>query len=87
LIGPDTVNTLPPATLEAFKDHGRVTRTIDTPEALERAHKTMQALKEVGIDLQAVTLQLQLEGVKSFADSYDQLIQTLEERRRTLAHA
>ena len=37
LIGPDTVNTLPPATLEAFKDHGRVTRTLDTPEALERA--------------------------------------------------
>ena len=37
LIGPDTVNTMPPATLEAFKDHGRVSRTVDTPEALERA--------------------------------------------------
>jgi transaldolase/glucose-6-phosphate isomerase len=87
LIGPDTVNTLPPATLEAFKDHGRVTRTLDTPEALERARQTMQGLKEVGINLDEVTLQLQREGVKSFADSYDQLIQTLEERRRALARA
>jgi transaldolase len=87
LIGPDTVNTLPPATLEAFKDHGHVTRTIDSPEALERARQTMRDLKEVGIDLDAVTLQLQREGVKSFAESYDQLIHTLEERRRALAHA
>ncbi|MEA3059640.1 MAG: transaldolase / glucose-6-phosphate isomerase [Sphingomonadales bacterium] len=87
LIGPDTVNTLPPATLEAFKDHGRVTRTIDTPEALERARQTMHALKEVGINLAEVTLQLQRDGVKSFAESYDQLIQTLEERRRALTHA
>ena len=86
LIGPDTVNTLPPATLEAFKDHGRVTRTIDSPEGLERARQTMRALKAVGIDLGDVTLQLQREGVKSFAESYDQLIHTLEERRRALAH-
>jgi transaldolase len=87
LIGPDTVNTLPPATLEAFKDHGRVTRTLDTPEALERARQTMRSLQEIGIDMAEVTLQLQRDGVKSFADSYDQLIQTLEERRRTLARA
>jgi len=87
LIGPDTVNTLPPATLEAFKDHGRVTRTIDTPEALERARQTMVDLKAVAVDMDAVTLQLQREGVKSFGESYDQLIQTLEERRRSLTHA
>jgi hypothetical protein len=47
----------------------------------------MQELKEIGIDLDAVTLQLQREGVKSFADSYDQLIHTLEQRRRALAPA
>ncbi len=47
----------------------------------------MRALKEIGVDLAAVTLQLQREGVKSFAESYDQLIHTLEERRRALAHA
>jgi transaldolase len=87
LIGPDTVNTLPPATLEAFKDHGRVTRTIDTPEALERARQTMHELKQAGINMEEVTLQLQREGVKSFAESYDQLLHTLEERRRALQHA
>jgi transaldolase/glucose-6-phosphate isomerase len=85
LIGPDTVNTLPPATLEAFKEHGRVARTLDTPEALTHARETMDALAEAGIDMAAVTLQLQREGVKSFADSFDQLIARLEERRRALA--
>jgi transaldolase/glucose-6-phosphate isomerase len=87
LIGPNTVNTVPPATLEAFKDHGWVSRTVDTPEALEQARQTLQSLREIGLDLDAVTLQLQREGVKLFADSYDQLIHTLEERRRALAHA
>jgi transaldolase len=87
LIGPDTVNTLPTATLEAFKEHGRVSRTIDTPEALERARKTMKDLKGAGIDIQAVTMQLQLEGVKSFSESYDQLIHALEARRQALTPA
>ncbi len=87
LVGPDTVNTMPPATLEAVKDHGRIARTIDTPEALESARSTMKSLAEVGIDMDAVTLQLQHEGVKSFADSYDQLIETLESRRRALTTA
>jgi transaldolase len=86
LIGPDTVDTMPPATLEAFKDHGRVARTVDTPEAMARARETMAELAAVGIDMRAVTLQLQQEGVKSFADSFDQLITRLEERRRALAH-
>jgi transaldolase len=87
LVGPDTVNTMPPATLEALKDHGHITRIVDTPEALEKAKRIMRELKEVGIDMDAVTLQLQHEGVKSFADSYDQLIQTLEQRRQALARA
>jgi transaldolase len=87
LIGPHTVNTVPPATLEAFKDHGRVARTLDTPEALERARDMLRELADVGIDMQAVTLQLQHEGVKLFADSFAQLIQKLEERRRALAGA
>jgi transaldolase len=87
LIGPDTVNTLPTATLEAFKEHGRVSRTVDTPEALERARKTMDELKAAGVDMQAITLQLQLEGVKSFSESYDQLIHSLEERRQALTPA
>jgi transaldolase len=85
LIGPYTVNTVPPATLESFKDHGRVTRTVDTPAALAAAEQTMRELAAVGIDMQAVTLELQKEGVKSFADSFDQLVRRLEERRQALA--
>jgi transaldolase len=87
LIGPDTVNTVPPATLEAVKDHARVTRTLDTPEALDRARALMRELASIGIDMDAVTLQLQKEGVRSFAESYDQLISTLEGRRQALARA
>jgi transaldolase len=87
LVGPDTVNTMPPATLEAVKNHGRVARSVDTPEALEHARKTMGDLADAGIDMNAVTLQLQREGVKLFADSYDQLIQALEARRRSLTTA
>jgi transaldolase len=85
LIGPDTVNTMPPATLEAFKDHGRVARTVDSPAALEAARATLRDLAAAGIDMDAVTLQLQREGVKLFAESFDQLIKTLEGRRQTLA--
>jgi transaldolase len=87
LVGPDTVNTMPPATLDAVKDHGRISRTVDTPETLERAHRVMRELAEAGIDMEAVTLQLQHEGVKSFADSFDQLLQTLEQRRKALTTA
>jgi len=85
LIGRDTVDTLPPATLEAVKEHGRVARTLDTPEAMTRARDTMAALAAAGVDMDAVTLQLQRDGVRSFADSFDQLIARLEERRRALA--
>jgi transaldolase/glucose-6-phosphate isomerase len=85
LIGPYTVNTVPPATLEAFKDHGRVSRTVDTPAALASAQATMRELAEVGIDMDAVTLELQREGVRLFAESFDQLLQRLEERRQALA--
>jgi transaldolase len=87
LVGPDTVNTMPPATLEAVKEHGRIWRTVDTPEAIEAAHKTMRDLATAGIDMSAVTRQLEIEGVKSFAESYDQLIQALETRRRALTTA
>jgi transaldolase len=87
LVGPDTVNTMPPATLEAIKEHGRITRTVDTAEALESARNVMRDLADAGISMDEVTLQLQHEGVKSFADSFDQLIQTLEQRRKALTTA
>jgi transaldolase len=60
---------------------------VDTPEAIEAAHNTMRDLAAAGIDMQAVTRQLEIEGVKSFAESYDQLLQALETRRRALTTA
>jgi transaldolase len=78
---------MPPATLDALRDHGYVTRTVDTSEALEGARQTMRELADAGIEMDAVTLQLQREGVRSFADSFDQLIQALETRRRALTRA
>jgi transaldolase len=87
LIGPYTVNTMPEATLDAFREHGRVARTVDTPEALQSAQDIFRDLQAAGVDMDAVTLQLQREGVKSFSDSFDQLIGTLESRRKALAHA
>ncbi len=82
LIGPDTVNTLPPATIEAFQDHGVVRRTID--EGLDEARATMAALAEAGIDIVAATAQLEDEGVASFAKSYDELIAGVEKKRQEM---
>jgi transaldolase len=76
LIGRDTVNTLPVATLEAFRDHG-VPR-VSIAEDLEGAQATFARLADLGIDLDAVTEQLQEDGVAAFADAFDQLLAALE---------
>jgi len=78
LIGPDTVNTMPLATVEAFADHGEVRRTVDAE--LDRADAELAALAELGIDLDAVTDQLQVEGVEKFAKSFREMMQTVEEK-------
>jgi len=84
LIGPDTVNTAPPETIEAFRDHGRVRDTVT--EGWDEADETLAALARLGIDLDAVTEELQREGVEKFADSFDGLLAAIEgERRRILA--
>ena len=83
LIGPHTVNTIPLETVDAFCDHGRVRQTVD--EAVEEAEQLLADLKKVGVDLAAITEQLQQDGVKAFADSFDQLLGTLEEKRKVLA--
>ncbi len=80
LIGPDTVNTIPLETINAFRDHGQIRRTVD--EGLEEAKQLLTDLKRVGVDLDAVTEQLQKDGVKAFADSFDQLLNALAEKRR-----
>jgi transaldolase len=83
LVGPETVNTIPTATLEAYRDHGRPAPTLDGGTA--EAERTVVRLREVGIDLDQVTDRLQVEGVAAFADSFDQLIAALEETRATRA--
>ena len=82
LIGPDTVNTLPEATLEAFEDHGTVARTIDAD--LDGAAAALEGVAEVGVDLAAVAEVLEVEGVAAFAKSFDELLETLAGRATEL---
>jgi transaldolase len=79
LIGPDTVNTVPPATLQAFKDHGRAEATIE--KDLEEAEEAFSGLEQIEIDFEEVTGELEDEGVKAFAESYTSLLETVEKRR------
>jgi transaldolase len=77
LIGPDTVNTLPLATIQAFQDHGVVRRTVDT--RIDEAHAAMRMLAAAGVDYDDVTRTLERDGLASFAASYDDLIAGVEE--------
>jgi transaldolase len=82
LIGPDTVDTMPQATLDAFRDHGHPVTTLD--QGLDEAQDTLRQLTEVGIDLRQVTDQLQVDGVQLFTDSYRKLIDGLREKRQAI---
>ena len=82
LIGPDTVNTMPDSTLDAFADHGTVARTVDAD--LEEAKATLRRLEELGVDLDDVTRTLEDEGVAAFSKSFDELIQSLNDKANTL---
>ena len=84
LIGPHTVNTMPPATYDAFRDHGKAELTITGD--LKGAHELFGTLKEIGIDLTAVTDELTVAGVKSFSESYNNLMAVIERRRHEVAH-
>jgi transaldolase / glucose-6-phosphate isomerase len=76
LIGPDTVNTIPPATLDAFRDHGKAQATLT--EGVDAANHTMETVASVGISMKQVTDQLTDDGVKLFADAFDKLLQAVE---------
>ena len=78
LIGPDTVNTMPPATLEAFRDHGRPRASLE--EDIEVARDTMEVLEQVGISMTEVTEKLLEEGVRLFAEPFDKLLDALGHR-------
>ncbi len=82
LIGPNTVNTLPDGTINAFEDHGTLARTIDANIAATYA--TVEKLAAVGIDLEEVADKLEAEGVASFAKAFDGVLETLAERAKTV---
>ena len=82
LIGPDTVNTVPPATVDAFLDHGTVTLSLEA--GLDEARDQLARLAELGIDLDAITEQLQEEGVLSFANAFDSLMEGIAAKRERL---
>ncbi|PYP81497.1 MAG: transaldolase [Gemmatimonadetes bacterium] len=82
LIGPDTVNTMPPATIEAFRDHGEVARTVDAQ--FSAAERTIADLGAVGIDFHDVTDKLLRDGLASFQKSFDSLIAGLERKSAAL---
>jgi transaldolase len=76
LIGPDTVNTMPPATIEAFRDHGRLRNSLI--ENVDAAKKVMDDLARAGISMKEVTDKLTDDGVKLFADAFDKLLATID---------
>lgn len=82
LIGPDTVDTLPPATIIAYKDHGQPAVRID--QNLDEAYKSLEQLEEFGIKMDEVTAKLEADGVASFAKSFDTLIAVVEARRQAV---
>jgi transaldolase/glucose-6-phosphate isomerase len=82
LIGPDTVNTMPPATMDAYRDHGRPRPSLE--EDIAGARAVMDALPQVGISIDSVTAKLVEDGVRLFADSADQLYAAVQKKRRAV---
>lgn len=83
LIGPATVNTISPVTLENFQLHGKLDNTLESD--VGRARRELETLTTLGVDLEKMAWQLEMEGVKKLADSYDQLLLTLKEKRQMLS--
>jgi len=83
LVGPDTVNTMPAATLEATMDHGDI-RPNAIKENLEEARRLPRQLAEAGVDYDDVTETLEKEGVQKFSDSFDELLEVIREKSRRL---
>jgi transaldolase len=85
LIGPQSVNTMPPQTIEAFREHGVLARTVDKDVAA--AEQTMRDLADAGISMKEVTDKLLVDGLASFQKSFDSLIAGLEKKTQTLGRA
>ena len=86
LIGPDTVNTMPLETIRAFQDHGEV-RGDTVLKGVKKANELLARLAEVGVDYDDVTATLEAEGVQKFADSFDQIVESIHAKRSSLAAA
>jgi transaldolase len=82
LIGPETVNTMPKETIEAFQDHGEVALTLE--QGLDEARKVFRDLAAAGVDYGDVTAVLEREGVEKFSDSFRELLEGIEARRGQL---
>jgi transaldolase len=85
LIGPETVNTMPKETIEAFQDHGIVRLTLE--EGLDEARQLFEELAQAGIDYDDVTRVLEDEGVQKFADSFDELLEGIADKKGALVSA
>ncbi len=83
LLGPQTVNTVPPKTLDAFRDHGVAENRLAS--ALNVAHEQLSTLKEQGISLDQITSKLEADGLQSFAEAFDRLMESIEEKRKQIA--
>lgn len=82
LIGPDTINTMPPATLDAFRDHGKLRDSLE--ENIDDAHRVLEELERSGVSLDAITEELVKDGVKQFADAADKLYGAVAHKRATV---
>lgn len=85
LIGPETVNTIPPATVDAFRDHGTVADTLEAD--VDEAQATLDKLAELGVSLDEITEKLQDDGVDSFAKAFDELMQAIEDKMAKLTES
>ncbi len=82
LIGPETINTVPPETLDAYRDHGRPAARLE--EGLDKAERAFQRLESLGIDIDQVTQQLEDEGIEKFNKPFDLLMDALEHQRASI---
>jgi transaldolase len=85
LIGPETVDTMPEETIEAFQDHGQVAETLS--QGADEAKRVFEQLAEVGVDYDDVTDVLEKEGVQKFSDSFAELLEGIKSKRGELVSA
>ena len=85
LIGPETVNTMPQETIEAFQDHGRVADTLET--GIDEAHRLLEDLAAAGVDYDDVVRVLEEEGVQKFIDSFEELLDGVRSKKHELVGA